>query len=190
MGYHTDFDGVFTFSRPLTVNELNKLNKFLELRHVTLDMSDVPDSEKENTLFGEFGENGIFYFGEKALTTDVNRPPKLNNVLHMDLYIPWEVGADGDFLSGLYGKAYKPVDSLRFLIDYFFSKIGVTLNGKVTWEGEESGDVGLINVINNKINVHNGVIVYDNEKTENEKLIEWLKNNHQDIYNEGMEFIK
>jgi hypothetical protein len=39
------------------------------------------------------------------------------------------------------------------LINHFFSKWGVILNGKVQYQGEENGDVGIIVVKNNEVSV-------------------------------------
>jgi hypothetical protein len=53
------------------------------------------------------------------------------------------------------------VDWICYLIDQFLKPWGYVVNGEVTWSGEESGDLGLIEVTDNKVRVKYGHIEYD-----------------------------
>lgn len=57
-------------------------------------------------------------------------------------------------------KFYYYTEWLQYLINHFFKPWGLTLNGEITWEGEESGDLGKIVVVDNEIDVQQGHIVY------------------------------
>ena len=50
-------------------------------------------------------------------------------------------------------KFYHYVEWLRYLINHFFDKWGVKLNGEIEWVGEDSEDRGRIRVVDNVIRV-------------------------------------
>lgn len=56
------------------------------------------------------------------------------------------------------------VEWLQWLIDAHLAPLGYALNGDVTWDGSESGDLGLIEVRNNVVNVRPGTIVYEGQE--------------------------
>lgn len=60
-----------------------------------------------------------------------------------------------------YEKFYHYTEWLQYLINHFFKPWGLTLNGEIEWEGEESGDLGKIIVTNNEIKRKIGKVVYD-----------------------------
>lgn len=65
-------------------------------------------------------------------------------------------------------KFYDYIEWLQYLLNRFIIPWGYTLNGKVNWQGEESGDTGMIIVLNNVIKV---VSLDDNlDKNETELL--------------------
>lgn len=57
-------------------------------------------------------------------------------------------------------KFYNYVEWLQYLITNFFEVWGIKLNGEITWEGEESGDLGLMEVTDNVLTVKYGEVVY------------------------------
>jgi len=78
------------------------------------------------------------------------------------LWCKWRIDHNGNYLSWDGGeKFYNYVEWLKYLINHFFSKWGVLLNGEITWEGEESDDIGKIVVIDNVVTIKNGTIVYE-----------------------------
>jgi hypothetical protein len=57
-------------------------------------------------------------------------------------------------------KFYDYVEWLRYLVEHFLRPWGYVLNGEVTWQGEESDDIGKIVVADNKIEVKHGRVIY------------------------------
>jgi hypothetical protein len=49
---------------------------------------------------------------------------------------------------------------LKRIIDDFLAPWGYTLNGRVTWGGEEPGDLGVIEVKNNEVRWADAIITY------------------------------
>jgi hypothetical protein len=77
-------------------------------------------------------------------------------------YCQWIPGENGKVLVWDEGeKFYNYVEWLAWLIENFFKPKGYVLNGEITWEGEEQGDIGKIIVTNNKLDVKEGRIVFD-----------------------------
>lgn len=60
-------------------------------------------------------------------------------------------------------KFYNYVDWLKYLINHFFSKWGVLLNGEINWYGEDRSDMGKIIVEDNVVTVKEGTIVYNDD---------------------------
>jgi len=58
-------------------------------------------------------------------------------------------------------KFYDYVEWLKYLINHFFSKWDVLLNGEIEWQGEEKDDFGKIVVTDNVIKVLTGKKVYE-----------------------------
>lgn len=58
-------------------------------------------------------------------------------------------------------KFYNYVEWLNYLINHFFDKWGVKLNGEITWEGENSEDMGKIVVVDNVVTVKVARITYE-----------------------------
>jgi hypothetical protein len=77
------------------------------------------------------------------------------------LYCQWIVTDNGETLEwdGV-EKFYCYVEWLNYLINHFFNKWGIMLNGDVFWEGEESGDLGKIEIRNNVVTTKNATITY------------------------------
>jgi len=119
MGYTTEFDGKFKFSKELTMSQYKTLKDFAEQRH------------------GDNLECPSFYC--QWVPTDDGK------------YLEW----DGN------EKFYSYIEWLEILIEKFFNPWKIKLNGEVTWEGEESGDLGKIVVKNNVVTAKQARIVYD-----------------------------
>ena len=58
-------------------------------------------------------------------------------------------------------KFYNYTEWLKYLINHFFSKWGVMLNGSIEWEGEESSDKGIIVVEDNQVKIGTAKITYE-----------------------------
>lgn len=78
------------------------------------------------------------------------------------LWCQWTINEDGTCLEWDGGERfYNYVEWLKYLIQHFFDKWGVKLNGEITWEGEGSGDMGKIVVVDNVVTVKVGNITYE-----------------------------
>lgn len=64
--------------------------------------------------------------------------------------VEWDGGA----------KFYRYCEWIKYLINHFFSKWGVLLNGNVVWSGEEIDDRGRITIADNVVDVQDAVITY------------------------------
>jgi hypothetical protein len=83
------------------------------------------------------------------------------------LWCQWEVSEDGTQLMWDGGeKFYNYVEWLKYLINHFFSKWKVKLNGKIRWTGEDSSDMGIIVVENNVVKTKVAVISYKDSDEE------------------------
>jgi hypothetical protein len=77
------------------------------------------------------------------------------------LWCQWVTNKDGTRLMWDGGeKFYNYCEWLNYLINHFFEKWGVKLNGEVYWTGEESKDMGKIVVKDNKVIVKHARVTY------------------------------
>ena len=58
-------------------------------------------------------------------------------------------------------KFYEYINWLKYLINHFFAKWGIELNGEIYWDGEDCEDKGLIVVENNNVIVKYAKIIYE-----------------------------
>lgn len=78
------------------------------------------------------------------------------------LWCQWIITEDGTELQWDGGeKFYNYVEWLKYLINHFFSKWGILLNGEVYWYGEEDSDKGVIVVKDNVIKLKYAKITYE-----------------------------
>jgi hypothetical protein len=78
------------------------------------------------------------------------------------LWCQWIISEDGTELMWDEGeKFYNYAEWLKYLIDHFFSKWSILLNGEIYWDGEDSDDLGKIVVTNNEVVVKVGHITYE-----------------------------
>jgi hypothetical protein len=69
-----------------------------------------------------------------------------------DSYLQWQPTHNGLGLEWNGGeKFYDYVHWLRWLIKHYFKPRDIVLNGELRWQGEEIGDVGIINVADSKV---------------------------------------
>jgi hypothetical protein len=61
---------------------------------------------------------------------------------------------------------------LHFLLDHFLLPWGYLLNGRVTWQGDNQGDTGIIVVMNNEVTTE-ARPHQEEEKDEDNALLEW-----------------
>ena len=144
MGYTTDFSGQFNLNKQLSP----KMQQFLKLFNETRRM-------KRNTdeAFGVDGEFFVFGggdFGQASEPTIINhnQPPSTQP----SLWCQWTPTEDGMGIEWDGGeKFYSYTEWLVYLIHKILAPNGYVLNGVVEYSGEESGDVGEIVVVDNRV---------------------------------------
>jgi len=158
MGYTTDFEGMFTLDKPLAHEHHDYLRKFADTRRMQRDAKlteTMPDPVRLAVGLGVGDEGGYFVginsWRGQAHTTDVldyNRAPEGQP----GLWCQWSPNDDGTALVWDDGeKFYAYTEWLMYIIDHFLKPWGYTLNGSVTWQGESTGDSGVIYVKNNEV---------------------------------------
>jgi len=152
MGYTTYFGGTLSIDPPLTKEQVTYLNKFSDTRRIKRDpakLANMPDPIREAVNLPA-GVDGGYYVGstsdfgqDEDAVTNYNSPPSGQP----SLWCQWVVSDDGSTLEWDGGeKFYEYGNWLRYLIEHFFSKWGRTLEGEISWQGEESDDRGVIYV--------------------------------------------
>ena len=197
MGYTTDFEGGFEFSRPLNGDEKNYITKFNNTRRMKRDVSKLyklyngeggnPFLPKEQTYGneGEYFVGGTGHAGQDRDDSiiDYNESPgsvlKSNDedfgtywsrhtkqiqdgLCQPGLWCQWTTDENGTHLMWDGGeKFYNYVEWLKYIINHFFEKWGVKLNGEVYWKGEDGEDMGKIVVKDNWVTVKYARVTYD-----------------------------
>lgn len=153
MGYTTEFEGRFDLNKKLDEETYNYLVKFAETRHMKRDLTKImpkEDAEKYGVDGWKFVDAvKIDGWHDKDISVvDANTPP--DGV--PDLYCQWIPTEDRLHIEWDGGeKFYSYVEWLEFLIKNILAPKGYVLNGKVRWDGEGFGDVGVICVYDNEV---------------------------------------
>jgi hypothetical protein len=164
VGYHTEFSGHFEVDKILEPNHRAYLTAFSETRRmkrnsqVALGLKDDIRVSADLPIgdYGEYFVGGGEWRGQAhdASIVDYHSPPPCQP----GLWCRWVPTDCGKFLEWDGGeKFYNYVDWLRYIIEHFLIPWGYTLNGCVSWEGEDRNDVGRICVHDNEVGViYNG----------------------------------
>ncbi len=167
MGYTTDFSGQFRLNKPLTVAQKLFLEQFAHTRRMKRNgaATEKLDDPARLAVGLPIGNEGAYYvgdsedFGQKQ-TPDIlnyNSPP----AGQPGLWCQWVPTEDGMAIEHDGGeKFYDYVEWITYLIEHFLKPWGHVLNGEVTWQGEESSDIGEIVVKKNVVKTKQGRIVY------------------------------
>ena len=164
MGYHTEFEGSFDLNRPLAKEHHAYLSMFSQTRRMKLNAVEVaklpdPIRESANLPIGEdacnfVGDNGKIlhysFMGESndEYVVDYNKPP----ASQPGLWCQWTPNEDGTSIEWNCGeKFYHYIEWIEYLIVNFLTPWGYTLNGQVSWRGENFTDVGTIMVTDNVV---------------------------------------
>lgn len=151
MGYTTDFEGRFKLNRKLKKKDQEFLTKFAETRRMARNVG------PEFGVEGEFYVDGKGFAGQDSDETilDYNRPPRTQP----GLWCQWVPSEDGQFLQWDGSeKFYNYVEWLKYLIDKILAPRGYKLNGVVGWQGEDRGDIGKIEVVDNVVRTLRGQV--------------------------------
>ena len=172
MGYSTDFDGQLKFNMPLEPWLVEYVNKFCETRRMKRDVKKIQETFanwKELCFNGKLGIDGGYFIGGDGYCgqghddsiRDYNVPP----ATQPGLWCQWLVTEDGEYLEWDGGeKFYNYVEWLEYLIENFFGPMDYVLNGDITWQGEDYDDFGTIHVVNNVVDVQNGIRISSMEE--------------------------
>ena len=166
MGYTTEFNGKFVIDRPVDDETYDLLNGLASTRRMKRDVAklgkrvhkkaratqaDVLAWEKE------FGAQGEFWYGDTNASgqnhtddlIDYNRPPDSQP----SLWCQWNIQEDKQTIAWDGGeKFYKYVEWITYLVEKILAPRGYTLNGSVTWQGEDDEDAGQIEIVDNAVN--------------------------------------
>lgn len=160
MGYTTDFHGRFNLDKELTNKHYNYLKKFSNTRRMARDShmcSLLRDKERLNVhllagIDGEYfvGGDGLYGQDSDESIVDYNSPPSTQP----SIWCQWVPSKDKLSIEWNGGeKFYCYVEWINYLIDNFLKPWGYTLNGTVSWKGEDPSDIGDIVINNNKIKI-------------------------------------
>ena len=100
------------------------------------------------------------YNGDWDLRTKLETEINADIIKQPGLWCQWRLEDESTLAWDGGEKFYSYIEWLQYLTIHFFEPWGIKLNGEVTWEGEESGDVGKIVVTDNVVEVYDGVIGY------------------------------
>jgi hypothetical protein len=174
MGYTTNFSGEFVLNNPLSSKHEEYLRKFASTRRMKRDASKTalrPDPVREAVGLPVGVDGGYFVgaggsFGQENMlgnpaaddVIDHNREPSGQP----GLWCQWVPSHDGEAIEWNGGeKFYNYVEWLEYIIEHFLKPWGYVLNGTVTWEGEEQGDVGKIIVNDNVVTTKQARLVWE-----------------------------
>ncbi len=160
MGYETDFSGEFEITPPLEPIHTDYLKAFFHTRRMKRNAklaADLPDPKRKAVNL-PIGEEGCYYVGDEEnhgqdlprrdqSVIDHNQEPREQH----GLWCPFEINDEGN-LEIQCGKSYAYREWLGYVIEKFLKPWGYTLNGQVRYRGEEIDDMGVLTIINNKLN--------------------------------------
>lgn len=184
MGYSTEFFSSFKLDKPLTAIQIEYLNMFADTRRMKRDPTKLHLMKQEgrgNTRCFElleelglpFGGEGDFYCstGYSGQDTDCsvvgyNEAPSTQ----CGLWCQWNPSDDGiEIVWDGSEKFYHYTEWLEYLIKTFLAPWGYKLNGLVEWRGEDSDDIGVIEVVDNVVTTHESKTIKHLEDTRKDK---------------------
>lgn len=168
MGYDTSFTGEFKLDKPLSKEHKTYLENFAYTRRVQRKQTVAATMDDPVRIAAKLpiGGEGAYFVGAKGhcgqdiddSVKDYNTPPEGQP----SLWCQWVPNSDGTAVEWDGGeKFYEYVDWIDYLVENFFKPWGYVLNGEVYWCGEDSGDLGRIQIKDNNIKVNAARIVYD-----------------------------
>jgi hypothetical protein len=153
MGYSTDFYGFWTITPALSLAQTDYLQKFSRTRRVKRDADAIKTDRRLATIGLDLGVDAEYFVDiedEDKSVVNINLPPGSQP----SLWCKWRVNDRGDKLEHNGGEKFDGyVEWLDYLVEHFFSPWGVKINGSVTYEGDAAVDAGMIEIIDNRIEV-------------------------------------
>lgn len=156
MGYTTRFKGQFHLDKPLAPAHDAYLTQFAGTRRMKRDplvANGLPDSVRRAAHL-PIGNDGAYFTGGLGFKGQERDISVLDSNLPPDgqpgLWCHWIPSAEGTEIIWDGGdKFYEYIPWLKYLIGHFLNPWGYTLNGQVTWKGEDADDKGVIDVVDN-----------------------------------------
>lgn len=165
MGYTTDFEGKLKLNKQLSLDDHTFLKKLSKTRRMARNVDPKYGVEGEFYVDGD----GMMGQGHENNIIDYNIPPKTQP----GLWCQWTPTDDGEYLVWDGGeKFYNYVEWLEYIINWLAPR-GYVLNGSVTWQGEESDDMGRIIVKDNVVTTQEGVVSYQGDIVEIDNNVVW-----------------
>lgn len=146
MGYTTEFSGSFQLNQPLQPRMKEFLTIFNETRRMKRNVDEAFGIDGEFYVLG----GGSYGQDHEANIVNFNDEPSTQP----SLWCQWRPSEDGTAIEwDGEEKFYHYSEWLFYIINKILAPNGYVLNGTVTWQGEETGDVGKIHVVDNVITV-------------------------------------
>lgn len=159
MGYHTNFNGKITSCQTFDKETIEYLKGISSTRRVKRSTKILAkrlgiSEEKCIKLYGKEAKN---YFDDKGYMgqihtidiTNYNSPPDNQPSLWCD----WTVGKDNkSIISKNTEKAHEYIEWMEYILKEL-SLRGYTLNGSISWHGEDSEDNGSLHVDDNTLTI-------------------------------------
>ncbi len=143
--------------------DTNKVMKLFNGKYgLPLTLTDgAKDTRTAEEIYGIEGEFFTRDDGDMGQEGDdsiieYNYPPSTQP----SLWCQWIINSDNELEWDGGEKFYYYTEWLKYLINNFFSKWDVILNGEITWVGEDFDDLGKIIVEDNEVTVKNGRVIY------------------------------
>jgi hypothetical protein len=183
MGYDTYFSGSLKFNKEITPQLKEYINRFSDTRRMPRDNEKIKAAYpnwRELCFFGELGRKGEYF----APISKINGQESDGTVLdyngykesvHPGLWCQWIIDDNNELAWDGNEKFYEYVEWLDYLIYHFFEPLGYVLNGDITFEGEDSDDIGTIHVVDNVVDVEHGEKLFSMSDLSTEEFIEELK---------------
>lgn len=187
MGYSTYFSGSFTINKKVDDETYALLEGLNRTRRMKRDPAKLAKrlKMKKKEVIEKYGDECQLYIPEGSSyesqkdTDDVvngNEPPKGQP----GLWCGWQIQEDRKTICHDGGeKFYDYIEWIEYLINVVLKPRGYVVNDEVTWQGEESDDMGAIEVINNTVRVKEAVVFYltpEDAKRVEQYVTEYLTN--------------
>lgn len=153
MGYTTEFEGSFYLDKQLDPETHALLKGLSQTRRMARNIEGYG-------VEGEFYVDGTGLRGQDKDTTikDYNTPPRTQP----SLWCQWEPSEDGLRIGWNWEeKFYCYIEWIKYLIDSVLAPRGYYLSGNVKWVGEDADNLGKICIVNNKVTVKRGRVIYE-----------------------------
>ena len=184
MGYTTTFKGKIDIKPKIEKKHSAFVNGLMNSRRMKRNVKELPPVDEEVNPLKTHGVEGEFYFdplstssgqdNEKGVV-NFNEPP----CTQPSLWMQWEINEEGQLQWNGAEKFYEYDQWLKYLIKNVFEPFNYTLNGQLSFKGEEKGDRGYLTVENNKVYKTHGNIK-EEIKTEKEEIEESEENDDDD----------